>query len=275
MEWVSDVSKQQRGQYDLLIEKVFLKHYEPGATQFSFKRDELIDAADELGIERPKNLGDVIYSYRFRKTLPAAITKTAPEGMEWIIRLAGTGRYRFTLVQNAVLRPSPGRLEIKVPDATPAIIVENAQGDEQALLAIVRYNRLIDLFLRLTCYSLQNHLRTQIPEVGQIEIDELYVGVNRRGEQCVVPVQAKGGKDKLSIVQVEQDVAFCRQKFPSLTCRPVAAQFMRDGAVALLELASSDTDDVVIANEAHYRLVPPGEISPEDLEQYRMGGPDE
>src|SRR5271157_4057421 len=32
--------------------------------------------------------------------------------------------------------------------------------DEQALLAKVRYTRLIDTFLGITAYSLQNHLRT-------------------------------------------------------------------------------------------------------------------
>jgi hypothetical protein len=39
----------------------------------------------------------------------------------------------------------------------------------------VRYNRLLYIFLGLTTYSLQNHLRTTVKSVGgsQIAIDEI------------------------------------------------------------------------------------------------------
>ena len=67
-------------------------------------------------------------------------------------------------------------MNINIPDGTPEIIRGYALDDEQALLAIVRYNRLIDIFLSLTTYSLQNHLRTTVLNIGQIEIDELYIG---------------------------------------------------------------------------------------------------
>ena len=48
------------------------------------------------------------------------------------------------------------------------------QMNEQELLAIVRYNRLIDIFLGITCYSLQNHLQTTITGIGQVETNEIY-----------------------------------------------------------------------------------------------------
>lgn len=50
-------------------------------------------------------------------------------------------------------------------------------SDEQALLAKVRYSRLVDIFLGIAAYSLQNHLRTSVVGIGQIEMDELYVGI--------------------------------------------------------------------------------------------------
>ncbi len=100
----------------------------------------------------------------------------------------------------------------------------------------MRYNRLIDIFLGLTTYSLQNHLRTHVKGMGQIEIDEIYVGLNRNGAQYVIPVQAKGGSDKLSPVQTTQDLACCKAKFPDLICRPISAQFMEDDVIALFEL---------------------------------------
>ena len=45
--------------------------------------------------------------------------------------------------------------------------------DGPALLAKVRYNRLVDIFIGITCYSLQNHLRTTVRSIGQVEIDEI------------------------------------------------------------------------------------------------------
>lgn len=41
--------------------------------------------------------------------------------------------------------------ETKVADATPGMIAMYAAGDEQALLARIRYNRLIDVFMGVVC----------------------------------------------------------------------------------------------------------------------------
>jgi hypothetical protein len=156
----------------------------------------------------------------------------------------------------------------KVPDATLGVIAKYTLTDEQALLAKLRYNRLVDIFSGVTCYSLQNHLRTTVPQMGQVETDELYIGVDKKGSHYVFPVQAKGGKDKLNIVQIEQDIAICAHKFPSLICRPLAAQFMQDQVIAMFEF-EKDEKGPVIASEKHYKLVPPEEVTEADLETYR------
>jgi hypothetical protein len=114
---------------------------------------------------------------------------------------------------------------------------------------------------------LQNHLQTFVKDMGQIEIDEVYVGVNRHGQQFVVPVQAKGGTDQLGVTQTRQDIACCVQKFPRLTCRPVSAQFMTDDTIALFELTLQG-EDVKIVEEKHYKLVPSDQISADDLSLY-------
>jgi hypothetical protein len=64
-----------------------------------------------------------------------------------------------------------------------------------------------------------------------VETDEVYVGVDKRGIHYVFPVQAKGGKDQLGIVQIEQDFALCADRFPTLLCRALAAQFMEDDLI--------------------------------------------
>jgi len=106
-----------------------------------------------------------------------------------------------------------------------------------------------------------------------VETDEIYIGVDRRGSHYVFPVQAKGGRDKLGIVQVEQDFALCVDKFPSLICRPVAAQFMEADLIALFEFEANG-NGTVISSEKHYRLVPPESVTAEDLRTYRSRSTD-
>lgn len=158
--------------------------------------------------------------------------------------------------------------ETKIPDATPGVIVTYALNDEQSLLARICYNRLIDIFLGLTCYSLQNHLRTTVRGMGQVETDEIYIGIDKRGVHFVIPVQAKGGRDKLGIVQIEQDFALCKEKFANLVCIPLAAQFMQDDVIALFAFEKSP-NGIVVTSERHYRLAPADALSAAELLAYR------
>lgn len=264
----------QPNRYQRIIEHIFKKHYRRGAGRVDFTREDLTRAAHELQIPLPKNLGDVVYSFRYRSDFPDSINRHAPQGASWIIRPAGRGLYRFVVTRLTEIKPNEALAETKVPDATPGIIEKYAREQEQALLAKVRYNRLIDIFTGLTCYSLQSHLQTSVSGLGQIETDELYVGVDRRGVHYILPVQAKGGRDRLSPVQIEQDLAMCAKQFGSLVCRPVAAQFMEDDLIALFEFEQSDSG-IAIAGEKHYRLVPPEEVKPEDLAKYQARPSDE
>jgi hypothetical protein len=255
--------------YTRILETIFRSHYRKGLAEFVFSRGEIEESAAACKIRLPKNLGDLIYSFRYRAALPESIRSCTPVGRAWVIVGAGQGRYRFVLRPDAPLSPNPHLDKTKVPDATPGLIAMYALSDEQALLARLRYNRLLDVFTGVACYSLQNHLRTFVPDVGQVETDEVYVGVDAHGAQYVFPVQAKGGRDKLSHVQVEQDVAMCALKFPRLLCRPVSAQFMEGGAIALFEFRIGESGPVLV-RETHYRLVPGEEVTPEDLERYRI-----
>jgi len=260
------MAKPNLNAYERIIEQVFFNRFKKGMMSVEFERADLVAAARAVGIKDPKNLGDVVYSFRYRKPLPDAILKTCPSGREWIIRGLGPAKYRFVLVPETRIEPRAGLYQIKVPDATPEIVARYALSDEQALLARVRYNRLVDIFTGVACYSLQNHLRTTVPGIGQVETDELYVGVSKSGAQFIIPVQAKGGSDRLGRVQLEQDVALCRtDRFRHLIARPIAAQFMAGGVIAMFELRIED-DRLLIVDERHYKLVPAPDIRPEDLE---------
>jgi hypothetical protein len=255
------------GRYASLVLEIFRSHHSPGKTSFEFKRAELEAVAKKEKIKLPKNLGDIIYNLRYRQELPQEIAKTAPKGKEWVIEPAGIATYRFALQTISRIVPSSNLIVTKIPDATPEIIAANAKSDEQALLAIVRYNRLVDTFLGITAYSLQSHLRTTVRGMGQIEIDELYIGVDAYGAQYVVPVQAKGGKDQLGTIQAKQDIACCAEKFPDLICRPLSAQFMDGKRIAMFELTVQD-DQIKVLQERHYSLVPAEHVTPQDKIEY-------
>ena len=264
---LSSPSPKRLNRYQRLMEYIFDSKYKDGDYEVMFEREDIEVAAQTLDIKLPKNLGDIIYSFRFRTVLPASIRAKVPEGMEWTISLSGRSRYSFVAKNVLHILPHPLMAVIKLPDATPGIVARYAKGDEQPLLARLRYNRLIDIFTRVTCYSLQNHFRTTVEGIGQVETDEIYVGVDRNGIQYVFPLQAKGGNDKIGITQIEQDIALCGAKFPQFVCRPLAAQFTEDGQIALFEFAQGE-DGVRLHREVHYKLVSQETMTEEDLKNY-------
>ena len=253
--------------YASIIERIFESKFKAGMREVEFSRQDIVDVSNEHKITSPKNLGDLVYSFRYRAPLPSSIRSKAGKGEAWIIRPAGRGKYRLALVPDVPLAPNNNMITTKVPDSTPGVVAKYAFSDEQALLARVRYNRLVDIFTGITCYSLQNHLRTTVPGMGQVETDELYVGVDKKGAHYVFPVQAKGGSDRLSIVQIEQDFAVCAHKVPSLVCRPIGTQFMEDDVIAMFEFEQTE-DSAGISSEKHYKLVPADEVTDADLAAY-------
>ncbi|OOG36061.1 endonuclease [Polaromonas sp. A23] len=265
---LSSGTKSSLNRYSALIEKIFFDLYKKGSKSLAFERSDLKRAATALTINLPENLGDVIYSMRFRAPMPPAILKTQPTGSEWIIELAGRAKYRFRLVKKNRIVPNQNLVTTKIPDNTPEIISTYALDDEQALLAKVRYNRLIDIFLGLTTFSLQNHLRTTVKSIGQIEIDEVYVGMDKFGAHYMIPVQAKGGSDQISIVQTMQDIAWCEARFPHLKCRPISVQFVSSDQIAIFELTVED-EEVRVVDERHYRLVAAGDLDQVEISTYR------
>jgi hypothetical protein len=223
---------------------------------FEFPRDAITEAANALGIILPKNLGDVLYSFRYRAELPAAIRDLAPAGKKWIIEGAGRAKYRARIIDDVCVSPSKDLKPIKMPDATPPNIRAYAGSDEQQLLSRLRENELIGLFVGMKLWSHQNHLRTTVKGIGQIEIDEIYLGIDKFGIQHVVPVQAKRNADKHGIVQTLQDIRYCKAQYPGHVCIPVSVQFMEEGeTIAMFKLEEDAAlNSIKVVEELHYTL---------------------
>ena len=62
-----------KNRYEQIIENLFFSHYKAGVTTFEFERNEIEQQGRKLKIRLPKNLGDLIYSFRYRIPLPVSV----------------------------------------------------------------------------------------------------------------------------------------------------------------------------------------------------------
>jgi hypothetical protein len=220
--------------YDKVILEVFLHHYRKGAAHLKFKKDELAEACLKHGIT-VKNIPDIIYTYRSRRMLPARILATG----HWAIEPAGRGAYAFRLLRNPPYFEIPfgDYAPVDIYNAIPEVVEGLLRQDEQSLLTRVLYNRLVDIFTGLTCFHIQNHYRSFVVGMGEVELDALYVGVDKTGTLFVLPIEAKSRAESEMIgrIQVSQMAKLVRQDFAELRRRILAVKALADGTIAMVE----------------------------------------
>lgn len=240
--------------YDEVIIALFEKLYAEGLDTLEFAKDDVDDICETLGI-KIKNIPDVLYTYRSRSELPESITRIG----HWIIEGIGKGRYAFLKLERPPHFDVQTDLDVReVLDATPDIVLKYSGSDEQSLLSRIRYNRLIDIFLSLTAYHLQGHSRTTLKEVGQVEIDELYLAVDTNGRQYVIPIEAKGqdARDRIGVAQVRWLIMFAEEHYSDLIIRPVAIKGVADDTIHLVEFnTETDLNSIRIKREMRYKLI--------------------
>jgi hypothetical protein len=229
-------------EYDQVVAELFQRLYKKGATRLPFSKSDIERVAADLKLSI-RNLPDITYTYRSgRSPLPPEILKHG----HWAIDGAGKSKYVFVRMSRAPYFDLPEDMDVtSIPDATPQIVLEYQSNDEQAMLARVRYNRLVDTFTGLTAYELQGHFRTTIPGMGQVEIDDLYLGVNEDGEWSVMPIEAKVGDELLGVVQIRALTLFAQSRFPKLRIRPLGIKGLSDGTLLFVEFNDQTEFDTV------------------------------
>jgi len=221
--------------YDEVFETLFLSkyHQQPNVKEIEFTKDELSEVASRLK-KKIRNFPDVIYTYRLRRELPQKILATG----YWIIKPAGKGKYIFKKTERPqFIEIQIGLAPIELLNAVPEIVEKYSAHDEQGLLSTIRYNRLVDIFTGITCFHLQSHIRTTIQNEGQIEIDDLYVGIDKEGKEYILPLEAKSPdeRDKMGWIQITNLVRYARQYFPDLLCRPLATKPFGENQICMIE----------------------------------------
>ncbi len=101
-------------------------------------------------------------------------------------------------------------------------------------------------------------MRNSITNRGKIEIDDLYIGVDRNGTKYIIPLAAKSAseRDKLGWVQVSNLVRFARQFFPKLICKPVAAKPIDRDRIYLIKFTDEiNYEEITIPEIKLYKLI--------------------
>lgn len=242
--------------YVPILNHVFAKYYKEGDTNVRFSLDDVRQAAEDLKIV-VRNPGDVIYRMRSRTELPKAITD---KGF-YILRQVKRGVYQFE-VGTSTLVPIPVGEIIDAIDQTPLpvrrLLPENlSEIDEQGLLTIIHYCNLVSHFTGLQVFRLKSHVRKGVKLVGQVEVDEVDVGIslNIADTPIIFPIEAKASPDALNWTQIAAQVTFAMQYFPDHVIRPIAVKVDYDSLIHILEFNSTqEPSKLQVLRSTTYRL---------------------
>jgi hypothetical protein len=245
--------------YVPIILKIFRELYTQDAVSIDFSLDDIRRAADELNVrERTRNAGDVVYRMRARTKLPSEIVEAGFN----ILRQVGRGKYRLEKGANIIVNVEDEPEVNETIDITPLpvrrLLPEDiSEIDEQGLLTIVSYCKLLDHFTGLTVYRLRNHVRKSVKGVGQAEVDAVDVGVALSEEEdpLVFPIEAKAREDAVNKVQIAAQVQFARQYFPAYEIRPLAIKIDDRGLVHFIEFTNEiEPNDLGIVRRSTYKI---------------------
>lgn len=242
--------------YGPILLHVFKARWRQGAATVVFTLDDIRNAADSLALE-VRNPADLIYRMRSRTILPKEILG---KGF-YILRAIGRGRYQFEKGSSTIFQPLDSQ-PTEALDITPLPVrrllpEQLVKMDEQAVLTVASYCKLIDHFTGLQVYRLRSHVRKSVPGIGQAELDAIDVGVALRDDEVpiIFPIEAKAASDALNRVQVFNMVQYSRHYFPGMVIRPLAIKVDYDSVLHLMEFnPASKASDLKITRSASYVL---------------------
>lgn len=251
--------------YDAVIGEVFMRLYQksPGKEAYDFDKDFLESAVRDLLKSRRiakgvKNIPDIKYTYDAREEFPEGITGCGC----WAIVGRGKSKYRFVKLDRCNLIRIPDDLPVnpepqRMKDKIPSLVARVLGDDEQAILARVEHDGLVEDFTGLAAMRVQGHERTTV-SAGQIEVDEVYVGQDYAKTVVVLPISAKGGgKDRLSYTQALNLNLYAseKEKYHGLKVRPLGITRGNDGSIYIVEFtASTDIRSIKIERVRRYLI---------------------
>lgn len=243
--------------YVPILRNIFVKKYSDGDQSVEFTLDDIRSSANELGIT-VRNPADLVYRMRSRTILPAEMLELG----FYILRAVGRGKYRLEQGKSTIIELPESEPQDAL-DLTPLPVrrllpEEVAKVDEQALLTMISYCKLIDHFTGLRAFRLRSHVRKSVEGVGQAELDEVDVAVALTDDErpVILPIEAKAAPDAINRVQISAMVAFCDVYFPGHEVRPIAVKVDYSSVIHFLEFnPTTEAAELQLIRHQAYRLV--------------------
>jgi len=227
------------GKYEDTIVRVFENKLEDGYNtdeEVPFDRDDIEDALDQLGLT-VKNVPDIPYAYRSRRSLPDSIEQHGYNAIILDDTIEGAdATYLFTKREQLIHVPDEYDETHRTSlGELPEPVREYIGKDEQGVLTQVRYAELLNDFTGLDTYHLQSHMRFRVNS-REAELDDLYIGVDVDGNDHAVAVEAKGVGETLNKNQLIRNTRGIEQKaeYPD-EVETLAVKLDEDGYFYLFE----------------------------------------
>lgn len=228
---------------------------DPTTGDIEFSQADLRKAADDLGLE-VRNFPDLTYNLRSRSPLPQEIL----EAGYTTIAMRGRGVYALVTGQDKVEIPSSAEVAEISSASVPEAIRDILRADEQSILSAMRYMDIVSDFIGTRAYHLQGHLRTSGGLGQQVEADDVWVAVHPDKSRVILPIEAKGPRERIGRHQMMSTIDAVLAKIPGFPVIPLAAQLEASGLLVVIQfkytLADRKITAIAPARFKRYRPVP-------------------
>ncbi len=195
-----------------------------------FSQADLRRAAQELGLQ-VRNFPDLTYNLRSRSPLPPEITEAGFTA----IAIRGRGQYALVTGEDKVEIPSDTPVVQISTEPIPWAVRDILRADEQGILSAMRYLDIVSDFMGVRCYHLQGHLRTSGALGQQVEADDVWVADLGKKNRQILPIEAKGPRERLGRHQMMSTVDAVIAKIPGFPVVPLAVQLQASGFLVLIQ----------------------------------------
>lgn len=259
---MSDKDAQTHGRnskvYVPILLDIFHRKYQEGDFVVRFTLDEVRESAMRLGIISDlRNAPDLVYRMKSRTKLPPEISD---KGFR-ILKTVERGVYQLEQAISTIVELPEGEIiciEDKTPIPVRRLLNEDLSGiDEQGLLTIVNYCDLLSLFTGLKIYRLKSHARKSVSKIGQVEVDEIDVGVTYSALDLpiIFPIEAKAAPDPLNWAQIANQVNFANEHFSNFIVRPIGIKVDWKSIIYIIEFTpETEAKNLQIVSSVRYRL---------------------
>ena len=116
------------------------------------------------------------------------------------------------------------------------------------------------LLLKALRTHFKSHVRRSVPGVGQAEVDDVHVAVERPPPTpvTIVPVEAKAKDDPVNRVQIAMQIRYAQHSFPDHPIRPLTVKLFETGLVLMMEFnVTTDPGLLEIVRHQSFRFRKP------------------